>query len=179
MTTEARAICSKFFDDLSVGECFETYGRTVTEFDVVGFGAITGDTNPQHLDKTFGSQGRFGERVAHGALVVSFALGLVPIDPARLIALRRLSDVVFKRPVKIGDSIRVQGEIANCSPISGGTGLVVLSARVVNQDEQAVARMKIETLWQRSSDLSTPKQPPVAAAQRRPEAFKELACPPL
>ena len=51
----------------------------------------------------------FGERIAHGLLVLSIAAGLVPFDPQRVIALRRVRDVVFKRPVRFGDTITRRG----------------------------------------------------------------------
>ena len=58
-----------------------TRGRTITEADVVSFAALTGDWHPQHADAEWASQGRFGERVAHGMLVLSYALGLMPLRP--------------------------------------------------------------------------------------------------
>ena len=53
--------------------------------------------------------GDFGERVAHGMLVLSYAVVFVPIDPDRVVALRGVDEVAFKRPVKIGDTMRVKG----------------------------------------------------------------------
>ena len=38
------------FEDLTVGQEFATRGRTITEADVVGFAALTGDWHPQHAD---------------------------------------------------------------------------------------------------------------------------------
>ena len=44
--------------------------------------------HPQHTDTAWAAGSLFGERIAHGMLVVSFALGLMPFDPDRVIALR-------------------------------------------------------------------------------------------
>jgi 3-hydroxybutyryl-CoA dehydratase len=150
MSTKARLVCSQHFDDLEVGETFTTHGRTITDFDISAFGALTGDCAPQHVDRTFGEAGPFGERIAHGALIVAYALGLVPIDPERLIALRALREVVFKAPVQIGDTIHVEGRIADCSPVSEEAGLVMLATRVINDRDELLARAKIETLWRRA-----------------------------
>jgi acyl dehydratase len=151
MTTHARLLCSRDFDGLEPGEEFHTHGRTIGEFDLSAFGALTGDCAPQHLDRSFGEAGPFGERIAHGALVVSYALGLVPIDPERLIALRSLREVKFKHPVQIGDTIHVEGKVGACTPMSDEAGLVELAARVVNDRSQLAARLKIDVLWRRSA----------------------------
>ena len=62
-----------------------------------------------------GGRGRFGERVAHGMLVLSYAVGLMPFDPERVVALRGLESVTFKRPVRIGDTIRVRSRVDGCA----------------------------------------------------------------
>ncbi len=149
MTTHARLLYSRAFEDLQTGEAFHTHGRTIGEFDLSAFGALTGDCAPQHLDRAFAEDGPFGGRIAHGALVVSYALGLVPIDPERLIALRSLRDVKFKLPVLIGDTIHVEGHLGTCVPISDTAGLVELLARVINDREQLAMRMTIDVLWRR------------------------------
>lgn len=151
MSTHARLLCSRGFDDLRPGEEFRTHGRTIGEFDLSAFGALTGDCAPQHLDRSFAEAGRFGERIAHGALVLSYALGLVPIDPERLIALRSLREVKFKQPVRIGDTIHVKVRIGSCAPVSDTAGLVELVTRVLGDRGQLAARMKLDVLWQRTS----------------------------
>jgi len=86
-------------------------GRTITEADIVAFSGLTGDHHPQHTDAVWAEAGPFGGIVAHGMLVLSYALGLVALDPDRIAALRRIEDVVFKRPVRIGDTIRVEAKV--------------------------------------------------------------------
>ena len=46
--------------------------RVVSAADVEGFAAVTGDTNPVHLDETYAAGTRFGRRIAHGMLAVSY-----------------------------------------------------------------------------------------------------------
>ena len=58
-----------------------TRGRTITEADLVSFSALTGDWHPQHADAAWAAESPFGERIAHGMLVLSYAVGLLPIDP--------------------------------------------------------------------------------------------------
>jgi 3-hydroxybutyryl-CoA dehydratase len=138
------------FEALEAGQAFTTRGRTVTEADVVGFASLTGDWHPQHTDAVWAKESAFGERIAHGLFVLSLAGGLVPFDPDRVVALRRVGDVVFKRPVKLGDTLRVTGKVLETSDVGGGeAGLVAFAWSVVNQDDRVVTRAKVEVLWRR------------------------------
>lgn len=132
--------------EMRVGDRWLSRGRTITEADVVAFAGLTGDFHPQHTDATFAATSPFGERLAHGMLVLSYAFGLVPSEHA--VAVRRIRNVVFKRPVLIGDTIAVETTIARLQPMSGGVGLVTGSWRVLNQRGLAVAKLEIDALWQ-------------------------------
>jgi 3-hydroxybutyryl-CoA dehydratase len=147
------------FESLEPGDAFTTRGRTVTEADVVGFAALTGDWHPQHADATWAAGSAFGERIAHGMLVISIAAGLVPFDPERVVALRRVSDATFKRPVRLGDTIRVQGRVADVSDVGADAGLVAFAWSVVNQDERVVCRARVEVLWRREVPAATAADP--------------------
>jgi 3-hydroxybutyryl-CoA dehydratase len=137
------------YEELEAGQTFITRGRTVTEADVVGFAALTGDWHRQHTDAVWAAESAFGERIAHGMLVVSIAAGLVPFDPDRVIALRRVADATFKRPVKLGDTLHVTGRVAELGAGSDEAGLVAFQWQVVNQDGKTVCRARIEVLWRR------------------------------
>jgi len=126
-----------------------TRGRTITETDIVAFSALTGDHHPQHTDAEWAAGTPFGGRVAHGMLVLSYAVGLVPIDPDRVVALRRIEDAVFKRPVRIGDTIRVEAKLARPDE---GRGLEGWEWRVLNQKDELVARVKVEAVVRREAD---------------------------
>jgi 3-hydroxybutyryl-CoA dehydratase len=139
----------RHFDELRDGERFATRGRTITETDVVQFAALSGDMHPQHVDADWSAGSRFGERIAHGMLVLSYAVGLMPFDPERVVALRRVSDVVFKLPARIGDTIRVEGEITDRRELDEGHGLVTCRWRILNQRGKLVARAGVEVVWRR------------------------------
>jgi 3-hydroxybutyryl-CoA dehydratase len=141
----------KSFDTLSIGERFVTRGRTIGEADIMGFATLSGDTHPQHTDAEWAAGSRFGERIAHGLLVLSYAAGLMPFDPERIVALRRVSDAVFKQPVKIGDTIHVEGEIADKTEIDPGYGLVSTRWRVMNQRRRLVAMATVDLVWRRDT----------------------------
>jgi acyl dehydratase len=137
------------FDSLAIGDSFVTRGRTVTEADVVAFACLSGDMHPQHTDAAWAANSLFGERVAHGMLVASLALGLLDFDPERVVALRRVRDAVFKRPVSFGDTIHVAGRVDGVDPLDLATGLVGVRLDVQNQRGRAVARLAVDVLWRR------------------------------
>ena len=138
------------FDRLEVGTRVVTRGRTITEADLVSFSALTGDWHPQHADADWAAASPFGERIAHGMLVLSYGVGLLPIDPERVVALRGLRNAVFKRPVPIGSTISVEAEIAGLKRLDPGHGLVELALRVRDGDGKLVARAALEALWRRA-----------------------------
>jgi acyl dehydratase len=127
----------------------------VTESDVVAFSALTGDWHPQHSDAVWAAQSAFGERIAHGMLIVSFAIGLVDFDPERVIALRRIRDVVFKRPVRLGDTIHVEGDESERRDMDDGTALVTWNWRIVNQVDELVCRVTIEAFCREPAEVTT------------------------
>jgi 3-hydroxybutyryl-CoA dehydratase len=140
------------FEALEVGQEFTTRGRTVTEADVVGFASLTGDWHPQHADAQWAGSSPFGERIAHGLLVVSLAAGLVPFDPGRVVALRQVSQATFKRPVRFGDTIHVEGRIAELADVGEDAGLVTFAWSVVNQEGRVVCRARVDVLWRRDRE---------------------------
>jgi 3-hydroxybutyryl-CoA dehydratase len=139
------------FDALEPGERFATSGRTVSEADIAQFAALTGDTHPQHVDAAWAAGSRFGEQIAHGLLVLSFAAGSMPFDPERVVALRRVGDAVFKQPVLIGDTVHVEGEVVSVRPIDDENGLVECRWRVLNQHGRLVLRASVELVWRRAA----------------------------
>jgi 3-hydroxybutyryl-CoA dehydratase len=147
------------FEELEEGAAFRTRGRTITESDIVAFAALTGDWHPQHADAEWAAQSSFGQRIAHGMLVVSFAVGLVPLDPERVIALRRIRDVVFRRPIRIGDTIHVDGRIAGLRAATDEAGIVTIGLDVVRQDGLRACAARIDALWRTDAVAAEPEGP--------------------
>ena len=132
---------------LDVGTRFVTRGRTVTESDVASFAALTGDMHPQHTDAVWAATSPFGKRIAHGMLVVSYTVGLLDLDPERVIALRRIRQATFKRPVAIGDTIRAECQVESFDAIDDATALAGFAVDVKNQRDRLVARMALDAVW--------------------------------
>ncbi len=136
MTPPAR----RFFDDIEVGEEYESPGRTVTEADIVLFAGVSGDFNVVHTDAELMKTSSFGERIAHGLLVLSMQAGLLAraMRPYATIASAALR-WKFKGPIKIGDTIRVEAQVtAKRDGEQPGWGVVTVARRVVNQRGEVV-----------------------------------------
>ena len=100
-----------FFEDFQVGQKVNSAGRTVTEHDIATFAGLSGDFNQIHTDAEFARVGMFGERIAHGLLILSVASGLAwQLGFIAGTADAFLSmDWKFAGPTKIGAVVRSVG----------------------------------------------------------------------
>jgi 3-hydroxybutyryl-CoA dehydratase len=132
-----------YFEDYQVGDKVTTRGRTITEADIVAFSALSGDWNPIHSNADYAAQGIFGERIAHGLLGLSVASGLADrmgFMEGTAVAFLGL-DWKFRSPIKIGDTIRVEAEVAELKEARRlGGGIVTFNVAVANQRSEAVQR---------------------------------------
>ena len=131
-----------YFEQFEVGDTTVTAGRTITETDIVSFACLSGDFNQIHTDAEFAKTTPFGQRIAHGLLVLSIALGQIAqlgMIEGTIIAFRELG-WKFSKPVFIGDTVHVVSEVVGLKPLARlGGGSVVLKVKVVNQRDQVVA----------------------------------------
>ncbi len=127
------------FHKLEVGGRFVSRARTITETDVVNFAALTADWHPLHTNAEHAKESIFGQRVAHGMLLLSYSIGLVPNE--YVVALRRLKNVTFKKPVFFGDTIRVRRTIGTKTEHKNpAQGFVIYEVEVLNQDDKVVQK---------------------------------------
>lgn len=139
-----------FLEDFEAGQVLRTQGRTVTEADVAGFAASTWDTNPVHTDARFAVEGRFGERIAHGVLGLSFAMGLASrlgVFEGSSVALLGVEEWRFVAPILIGDTIACSVEILSVRRTSAGdTGVLDRRFTLTNQLDEVVQVGRIPLL---------------------------------
>ena len=133
-------IQEQFFEDYTVGYTRQTMGRTITEADIVLHAGQTGDFFPHHMDAEWCKTQDFGQRMAHGTLVFSVAIGMTAgaINPrAMSYGYDRLR---FIRPVFINDTITVTASISEKRdhPRRADSGIVVEKIEVVNQRRETV-----------------------------------------
>ena len=99
-----------YFEDLSVGQSAETT-KIVGAADVEAFAAVSGDTNPVHLDEDYARATPFQGRIAHGMLsaaYISAVLGTKLPGPGAIYLTQSLR---FRRPVRIGDAVTARATI--------------------------------------------------------------------
>jgi 3-hydroxybutyryl-CoA dehydratase len=132
----------KYFEELAPGQKIYTAGRTVTEADVVAFAGLSGDFNQIHIDADYAGKGPFGQRVAHGLLVLSIISGLAVqtgVMDRTVIAFREITEWKFSRPVYFGDTVRCEMEVLGMKPFPRlGGGAVELGLTVKNQKDETV-----------------------------------------
>jgi acyl dehydratase len=101
----------RWFQDYEVGESRTSVGRTITETDVVMHAGQTGDFFPHHMDAEWTRTQPFGQRIAHGTLVMSVAVGMTAGDINPQAMSYGYDRVRFIKPVFINDTITVTAEI--------------------------------------------------------------------
>jgi acyl dehydratase len=136
------------FNDVEVGDVWESPARTVTEADVTLFAGLTGDFNPLHVDHEFAKNTPFGRPIAHGLLGLSLAAGLASRAPwMRTAAFLKIQEWSFLQPIHFGDTVHVQTEIlAKEAKSRGRRGVVTWRRRLVNQAGVVVQEGITETL---------------------------------
>ncbi|WP_433508411.1 phenylacetic acid degradation bifunctional protein PaaZ [Pseudonocardia halophobica] len=136
-------------EELRPGDTIVAGPRRVTQADVEHFAEFTGDTFYAHTDaQAAAANPLFGERVAHGYLIVSLAAGLfVDPDPGPVLANFGVDNLRFLTPVKFDDELTVTLTCKQLTPReSAGYGEVRWDADVTRQDGESVARYDVLTL---------------------------------
>jgi len=131
---------------LEVGHSFESAGRTITESDIVNFACLSGDFNRLHVDHEYASATPFGQRIAHGLLVLSVLSGLTTqssgyrqLEP-HVLALIDIN-CRFPKPTFIGDTIVVRVTVTEkAGQYRPGKDKVVFRREAINQRGEVVVQ---------------------------------------
>ena len=99
-----------YFEELTIGQSAQ-FGKTIGEADILMFAAVSGDTNPVHINAEVAAASMFKERIAHGMLsagLISAVLGTrLPGEGAIYLS----QTLKFRASVKIGDTVTARVEI--------------------------------------------------------------------
>lgn len=132
-----------YFEEFEVGATMRTRGRTITESDIINFAGVTGDYNPMHTSEPYAKTTQFGQRIAHGMLAMSFAVGQayqLGFLEQTILAFREL-DMKFSLPVFIGDTLHIELEVKETKPMARlGGGNVTMGVKIVNQHGKTVQK---------------------------------------
>ena len=134
-------------EDLSVGQTAERR-HAVTEADIDAFAAVSGDTNPVHLDAGYAMQTRFGGRIAHGMLAASYLSAVLGTDLPGPGAIYVSQTLRFRRPVRIGDEVIARVSVA---AIDRERGRVTLETVCFVDDKSVVEGEAVVIVARRSA----------------------------
>ncbi len=127
------------FEDYEIDTSRETSGRTITEADVVLHAGQTGDFYPHHMDKEWCATQPFKERIAHGTLIFSVAVGMTAAEINPLAMSYGYDRLRFIKPVFIGDTIVSKITISEKRDHKKPQyGIVCEKLEVVNQRQETV-----------------------------------------
>ena len=103
------------FDEMQIGQSAKML-RTLTNADIQAFAAVSGDTNPAHLDAEYADHTLFHGVIAHGmwgGALISALLGTVYPGPGTIYLEQNLH---FSRPIRIGDTLEVTVTVVALDP---------------------------------------------------------------
>lgn len=93
-----------YIDDMAVGDA-ATFAKTVTEADILLFAAVSGDTNPVHIDQDFAAATPFKGRIAHGMLSASFISAVLGVRLPGPGTIYLSQSMRFRAPVRVGNTV--------------------------------------------------------------------------
>lgn len=99
-----------YIEDLSEGMS-ASFGKTITDADVLLFTAVSGDSNPVHLDEDYAVTTQFKGRIVHGMLtasMISAVLGTKLPGPGCIYVSQSMR---FLAPVRAGDTVRATATV--------------------------------------------------------------------
>ncbi len=85
--------------------------RIITDEDIVRFAEVSGDYNPIHLDADHAALSPFGQRIAHGMLIVSMISALIGMELPGAGSIYMGQTLKFLAPVHIGDAVTASVEV--------------------------------------------------------------------
>ena len=131
-----------YFEDFESADPVTSAERVVTEADVMAFANLTGDFVELHTNEAYAKTTRFGQRIAHGALVFSLSIGLATemklFDDGTLVAFAGVDKLRFVAPVFFGDCIHVVKRVVERKALGDAQGAVTFESKVLNQRGEVV-----------------------------------------
>lgn len=142
----------KYFDELKIGDTYQTRKRTITQADIINFTNVSWDTFYAHTDITSLEGTLFKGRVAHGYFILSAAAGLF-VDGRKgpVLANYGIDELRFLTPVYENDTIWVNLTVKEKIKKENKEGMpphgvVKWDVEVFNQNNEQVAQATILTL---------------------------------
>jgi len=132
--TDPDWMVSYAYEEIRIGDTAQTI-RTLTLEDIQAFAAVSGDTNPAHLDPSYANASLFHGVIAHGmwgGALISSVLGTTFPGPGTIYLDQKLH---FSRPIRVGDTVTVS---VSCITKDDTQKSLELDCLIVNQDGSKV-----------------------------------------
>jgi acyl dehydratase len=140
-----------YFEDVEVGDAFETGTYVVDREDIVEFGRKY-DPQPMHTDPDAAADTMFGGLVASGWHTGAITMRLLVEDyfpETHALGAAGIDEVRFPNPVRPGTELSVHGEVIGTEGWDDQRGLV--ESRVITEaDDGPVLSMVGRVLWERA-----------------------------
>jgi acyl dehydratase len=145
----------RFFNEWQVGDrVAHAITRTVTETDNVLVSALTHNPQPMHLDHEAAAQSEFGQPLVNSIYTFGLMVGVSVSDTTlgTLVANLGYNDLVFPKPVFVGDTLRSESECIAVreSKSRPEAGIVTWAHRSFNQRGELVCQCTRSALLRRS-----------------------------
>ena len=115
----------------------EEFTVTVTEEMMAQFCAMSGDVSPIHMDAEYAAGRGYPGRVVYGMRGAAFFSTLAGVYLPGEHCLLHSVETKFAKPVFIGDTLTVRGEVTEVNPVFGE---ITIRASLTNQDGKKVTR---------------------------------------
>lgn len=150
----------RFYEDFKIGDRFLSGGMTLTEAAIIDF-ARQWDPQPFHVDAEFARKWSFGGLIASGLHTMSVTLRLwldLGIFRACSLGSPGIGEVLFPRPVRPGDTLRVVSDIVELRPSSSkpDRGICRIRQVTINQHDEPVMEQETTVFLKRRSAIAMP-----------------------
>ncbi|MDP0498803.1 MAG: MaoC/PaaZ C-terminal domain-containing protein [Verrucomicrobiota bacterium JB022] len=127
------------FEAYQIGTSRTSTGRTITEADIILHAGQTGDFYPHHMDAEWCKTQDFKQRIAHGTLIFSVAVGLTAGEINPLAFSYGYDRLRFIKPVFIGDTITAKCTVKEKKDHKRPEyGVVIEGVEAINQRGETV-----------------------------------------
>jgi acyl dehydratase len=150
---------TRYYEDLEIGDTFETGGYTVTKEEIISF-AEQFDPQPFHTDEKAAQESMFGELVASGmhTLCISTRLFITEFvqgeEGIANMGGLGMDDLRWHEPVFPDDTLYLTIEVLEKTPLESrrDRGRVDFRLRVLSSDEKVLSNSSYNVIRRRSPD---------------------------
>jgi acyl dehydratase len=155
------AATTRYFEDFTEGLCFSSPTAIAMTAERIKAFAAEFDPQPSHLDEVAARVTLLGELVASGWHTAAVAMRLIvssDLGMSGQAAGVQIESMRWQRPVRPGDSLRVDGTVTETRPSRSraDAGLVKFRAVVYNQRDEVVLDSTHVILVSRRSSTAAP-----------------------